>query len=126
MNIKKILFGTNADKNDPKFQKIHEDSKKAGRKVTEITGLGKFVGKVQRFAESHQKVFFTLIFIYIFFASIIAIQRVNYLWHNRPVNSSAVERQERELQMKRHYAPGGSENGNNNKDIYYEGAEGAN
>ncbi len=105
MKIKKILFGSTPDKDDPKFQKLREESKEAGRKVTEITGLGKFVGKVQQFAENHQKVFFTLIFIYVIFASIIAVQRVNFLWKNRPAQSSAVERQEQELHLKRHHEP---------------------
>lgn len=101
MNIKKILFGEKTpDENDPKFQKLREESEAAGRKVTQMTGMGKFVAKVQRFAENHQKVFLSIIFAYCFFASIIAIQRVNYLWHNRPQQSSAVERQERELGFK--------------------------
>jgi hypothetical protein len=101
MKIKKILFGEKTpDENDPKFQKLREESEAAGRKVTQMTGMGKFVAKVQRFAENHQKVFFGIILAYVFFASIIAIQRVNYLWYNRPQQSSAVERQERELGFK--------------------------
>lgn len=97
MNFKKILFGSSPDENDPKFQKLREESEAAGRKVTQMTGMGKFVAKVQRFAENHQKLFLGIIFAYCVFASIIAIQRVNYLWHNRPQQSSAVVRQEREL-----------------------------
>ena len=100
MNIKKILFGSTPDENDPKFEKIRNESEAAGRKVPQMTGMGKFVAKVQRFAENHQKVFFGIILAYVFFASIIAIQRVNYLWHNRPSQSSAVELQERELGFK--------------------------
>ena len=100
MNIKKILFGSTPDENDPKFEKIRNESEAAGRKVTQMTGMGKFVAKVQRFAENHQKLFLGIIFAYCVFASIIAIQRVNYLWHNRPQQSSAVERQERELGFK--------------------------
>ncbi len=101
MKIKKILFCEKTpDENDPKFQKLREESEAAGRKVTQMTGMGKFVAKVQRFAENHQKVFFAIIFAYVFFASIIAIQRVNNLWHNRPQQSSAVELQERELGFK--------------------------
>lgn len=100
MNIKKILFGSSPDENDPKYQKLHKESEAAGRKVAQMTGMGKFVAKVQRFAENNQKVFFAIIFAYVFFASIIAIQRVNNLWHNRPQQSSAVERQERELGFK--------------------------
>ena len=97
MNIKKILFGLSPDENDPKYQKLHKESEAAGRKVAQMTGMGKFVAKVQRFAENHQKVFLGIIFAYCFFASLIAIQRVNYLWHNRPQQSSAVKLQEREL-----------------------------
>lgn len=100
MNIKKILFGSTPDENDPKYQKLHKESEAAGRKVAQMTGMGKFVAKMQRFAETHQKVFFGIIFIYVFFASIIAIQRVNYLWNHRPQQSSAVERQEQELGFK--------------------------
>lgn len=100
MNFKKILFGSSPDENDPKFQKLREESEAAGRKVTQMTGMGKFVAKVQRFAENHQKLFLGIIFAYCVFASIIAIQRVNNLWHNRPQQSSAVERQERELGFK--------------------------
>lgn len=100
MNFKKILFGSTQDDNDPKYKKLREESEIAGRKAAEITGLGKLVAKVQRFAENHQKLFLGIIFAYCVFASIIAIQRVNYLWHNRPQQSSAVERQERELGFK--------------------------
>lgn len=101
MKIKKILFGEKTpDENDPKFQKLREESEAAGRKVTQMTGMGKFVAKVQRFAENHQKVFFSILLAYIFFASVIAIQRVNSLWANRPQRSNAVERQERELGFK--------------------------
>ena len=101
MNIKKILFGEKTpDEDAPKFQKLREESEAAGRKVAQMTGMGKFVAKVQRFAENHQKVFLAIIFAYCFFASLIAIQRVNYLWRNRPQQSSAVERQERELGFK--------------------------
>ncbi len=101
MKIKKILFGEKVpDRDDPNYKKLREESEAAGRKVTQMTGMGKFVAKVQRFAENHQKVFFAIIFAYVFFASIIAIQRVNNLWHNRPQQSSAVERQERELGFK--------------------------
>ena len=113
MKIKKILFGEKTpDENDPKFQKLREESEAAGRKVTQMTGMGKFVTKMQRFAENHQKVFFSLLILYIFFASVIAIQRVHLLWNNRPQQSSAIERQERELGFK-HLAvpeePGGEE-----------------
>ena len=100
MNFKKILFGSSPDENDIKYQKLHKESEAAGRKVTQMTGMGKFVAKVQRFAEKHQKLFLGIIFAYCFFASLIAIQRVNYLWRNRPQQSSAVERQERELGFK--------------------------
>lgn len=97
MNIKKILFGSSLDENDPKYQKLHKESEAAGRKVTQMTGMGKFVAKVQRFAENHKKVFFTILYAYVFFATIIAVERLNYLWHHRPQQSSAIERQEREL-----------------------------
>ena len=110
MNIKKILFGSSLDENDPKYRKLHEESEAAGRKVAQMTGMGKFVAKVQRFAENNQKVFFGIIIAYVFFSSIIAIQRVNYLWNHRPQQSSAVERQERELGFKhlvRPAEPGG-------------------
>ena len=101
MNLKKILFGEKVpDRDDPNYKKLREESEAAGRKVTQMTGMGKFVAKVQRIAENHQKVFLAIIFAYCFFASLIAIQRVNYLWHNRPQQSSAVERQERELGFK--------------------------
>lgn len=101
MKIKKILFGEKTpDENDPNYKKLREESEAAGRKVTQMTGMGKFVAKVQRFAENHQKVFLGIIFAYCFFASLIAIQRVNYLWNHRPQQSSAVERQERELGFK--------------------------
>ena len=100
MNFKKILFGSSPDENDPKFQKLREESEAAGRKVTQMTGMGKFVAKVQRFAENHKKVFFTILYAYVFFATIIAVERLNYLWHHRPQQSSAVERQERELGFK--------------------------
>lgn len=101
MNIKKILFGEKTpDENNPKFQKLREESEAAGRKVTQITGMGKFFAKVQRFAENHKKVFFTILYAYVFFATIIAVERLNYLWHHRPQQSSAIERQERELGFK--------------------------
>lgn len=115
MNLKKILFGSNPDKDDPKFEKIRNESEAAGRKVTQMTGMGKFVAKVQRFAENHQKVFLGIIFTYCFFASLIAIQRVNYLWNHRPQQSSAVERQERELGFKHLAQPEDAEvEGNDN------------
>ncbi len=101
MKIKKILFGEKVpDRDDPNYKKLREESEAAGRKVTQMTGMGKFVAKVQRFAENHQKVFLGIIFAYCFFATLIAIQRVNYLWNHRPQQSSAVERQERELGFK--------------------------
>lgn len=100
MNFKQILFGSSPDENDPKFQKLREESEAAGRKVTQMTGMGKFVAKVQRFAENHKKFFFTILYAYVFFATIIAVERLNYLWHHRPQQSSAVERQERELGFK--------------------------
>ena len=54
MNIKKILFGEKTpDENDPNYKKLREESEAAGRKVTQMTGMGKFVAKVQRFAENH-------------------------------------------------------------------------
>ncbi len=100
MNIKKILFGSSPDENDPNYKKLREESEATGRKVAAMTGMGKFVAKVQRFAENHQKLFLAIIFAYCFFASVIAIQRVHYLWNHRPQQSSAVERQERELGFK--------------------------
>ncbi|MBR3028507.1 MAG: hypothetical protein IKH58_10275 [Bacteroidales bacterium] len=101
MNLKKILFGEKVpDRDDPNYKKLREESEIAGRKAAEITGLGKILAKVQHFAENHQKVFLSIIFAYCFFASVIAIQRVHYLWNHRPQQSSAVERQERELGFK--------------------------
>jgi len=101
MKIMRILFGEKTpDEDNPKYKKLREESEATGRKAAEITGMGKFVAKVQRFAENNQKVFFGIIIAYVFFSSIIAIQRVHLLWNNRPQQSSAVECQERELGFK--------------------------
>ena len=66
MKIMRILFGEKTpDEDNPKYKKLREESEATGRKAAEITGMGKFVAKVQRFAENNQKVF---LFYHYFFA----------------------------------------------------------
>ena len=100
MNFKKILFGSAPDENDPKYRKLRDESEATGRKAAEITGLGKLVAKVQRFAKNHQKVFWTIIIVYVLWCLSLSLYRLNYALTHRPQQSSAIERQERELGFK--------------------------
>lgn len=122
MNIKKILFGEKTpDRDDPNYQKLREKSEAAGIKTSKFLGLDKATAAVQRFAERHTTLFFGFLLALSIIIASAQIRRIQYAWHHRNSHSTAVERQRHELHFKRHHAPDGSEKGNNNKDIYYEG-----
>lgn len=122
MNIKKILFGEKTpDKDDPNYRKLRKQSEAAGFKTSKFLHLDKATAAVQRFAERHRTLFFGFLLALSIVIASAQIRRIQYAWHHRNSHSTAVERQREELHFKRHHAPDGSENGNNNKDIYYEG-----
>jgi len=122
MKIKRILFGEKTpDRDDPKYHKLREESEAAGLKTSKFLRLDKATAAVQRFAEGHRTLFFGFLLALSIIIASAQIRRIQYAWQHRNSHSTAVERQRQELHFKRHHAPGGSENGNNNKDIYYEG-----
>ena len=101
MKIMRILFGEKTpDEDNPKYKKLREESEATGRKAAEITGLGKLVAKVQHFAENYPKVFWGIIIVYVLWCLSLSLYRLNYALTHRPQQSSAVERQERELGFK--------------------------
>ena len=122
MKIKKILFGEKTpDRDDPNYQKLREESEAAGLKTSRFLRLDKAAAAVQRFAERHTTLFFGFLLALCIIIASAQIRRIQFAWQHRNSHSTAVERQRHELHFKRHHAPDGSENVNNNKDIYYEG-----
>ena len=122
MKIKKILFGEKTpDRDDPNYRNLREMSEAAGLKTSRFLRLDKAAAAVQRFAERHTTLFFGFLLALCIIIASAQIRRIQFAWQHRNSHSTAVERQRQELHFKRHHAPDGSENGNNNKDIYYEG-----
>ena len=123
MKINRILFGEKTpDRDDPNYQKLREESEAAGLKTSKLLRLDKATAAVQRFAEQHTTVFWTIIVAYCLIVASIQINRIKLALYHRQHYQTAVERQRHELHFNRHHAPDGSENGNNNKDIYYDGS----
>ena len=122
MKIKKILFGEKTpDRDDPNYRNLREKSEAAGLKMSKFLRLDKATAAVQRFAERHTTLFFGFLLALCIIIASAQIRRIQFAGQHRNSHSTAVERQRHELHFKRHHAPDGSENGNNNKDIYYEG-----
>ena len=127
MNIKKILFGEKTpDRDDPEYEKLRAKSEAAGLKTSKFLRLDKATAAVQRFAERHRTLFFGFLLALSILIACAHLNRIRIAMKYRNSHSTAIERQEQELHFNRHHIPGGSENGNNYKDIYYEGSEGSN
>ena len=106
MNIKKILFGDKTpDRDDPKYQKLREESEAAGLKTSRFLRLDKAAAAVQRFAERHRTLFFGFLLALCVLMASAHINRIRIAMKYRNSHSTAVERQREELHFKRHKAP---------------------
>jgi hypothetical protein len=101
MNIKKILFGEKTpDRDDPEYEKLRAKSEAAAA--------------VQRFAERHTTVFWSIIVAYCLLVASIQINRIKLALYHRQHYQTAVERQRHELHFNRHHAPARVDDSNYN------------
>lgn len=104
--IKKMLVGERMpDKSDPNYKEKHERCVEAGKTFAQKMRLDKAAACVQRFASSYPKVFLGLVFSFVLFCVGLNLYRMSkaVTYRNKP--SSAVQRQEQELRLRRHSAP---------------------
>lgn len=115
MNIKKVILGEKVpDKDDPNYEKQHEQSVEAGKSFAQAMRLDKAAAKVQSFASHYPKVFLCLIFGFVLFSIGLNLYRMSTAVSYRNNPSSAVERQEKELHFNRHQTRGKKDNKGNN------------
>ena len=111
MEIKKIIFGEKMpDKDDPNYKEKHEKCVNAGKSFARTLRLDKAAAKVQRFASTYPKLFLCIIFGFVLFSIGLNLYRMSNAVSYRSNPSSAVERQEQQLQFKRHHAPAKRDN----------------
>ena len=104
--IKKMLLGEQMpDKDDPNYKEKHEKCVEAGKSFAQKVGLDKAAARVQRFASNYPKLFLSLIFGFVLFSVGLNLYRMSKAVTYRNQPSSAVQRQEKELQFRRHHAP---------------------
>lgn len=108
MNIKKVILGEKVpDKDDPNYKKRHEEGVEAGKSFARTMRLDKAAAKVQHFASAYPKLFLCLIFGFVLFSVGLNLYRMSTAVSYRSKQSSAVERQEKELHFNRHHANDG-------------------
>lgn len=101
--IKKIIMGEpEPDENDPKYQDRKKRDNEAGATFARVLRLDKAAVYVQRFAEKHTKLFLTIVFIFILVCVSLNIFRMCNAYSRKFDSYSAIQRQERELNFKRH------------------------
>lgn len=105
MGFKKMLIGEPVpDKDDPKYKEKHEKAVDAGMSFAKAVRLDKAAACVQRFATNHTKLFLALVFGFVLFSVTLNLWRMsNAVSHREANTSSAIERQEHELHLKRHH-----------------------
>ena len=104
MEIKKIIFGEKMpDKDDPNYKEKHEKCVNAGKSFARTLRLDKAAAKVQRFASTYPKLFLCIIFGFVLFSIGLNLYRMSNAVSYRSNPSSAVERQEQQLHLKRHH-----------------------
>lgn len=103
MGLKKIILGEKMpDKDDPQYKEKYEKGVEAGKSFAQALRLDKGAACIQRFATKHSKLFLALVFAFVLFSVGLNLYRMSTAVRQRPVRTSAVERQEKELKMKRH------------------------
>ena len=101
MKIKRILFGEKTpDRDDPKYHKLREESEAAGIKTSKFLRLDKATAAVQNFAERHRTLFFGFLLAMCVLIASAHVNRIRIAMKYRNSQSTAVERQERELGFK--------------------------
>jgi hypothetical protein len=106
MGLKKIIFGEKMpDKDDPKYKEKYEKDVEAGKSFAQALRLDKGAACIQRFATNHSKLFLALVFAFVLFSVGLNLYRMSTAVRHQPTHSSAVERQEKELKMRRHHPP---------------------
>jgi len=104
MGFKKMIIGEPVpDKDDPKYKEKHEKTVEAGMNFAKAVKLDKAAACVQRFATNHTKVFLALVFGFVLFSVALNLWRMSNAVTYRTETSSAIERQEKELHLKRHH-----------------------
>jgi len=104
MNIKKVIMGEPMpDENDPKYKERAEKDRKAGEQFAHSIGLDKVAACIQRFASNHSKLFLGIVFSFVVFSVALNLYRMTTAVTVHGEKSSAVERQEKEIKMKRHH-----------------------
>lgn len=103
MGLKKIILGEKMpDKDDPQYKEKYEKGVEAGKSFAQALRLDKGAACIQRLATKHSKLFLALVFAFVLFSVGLNLYRMSTAVRQRPVRTSAVERQEKELKMKRH------------------------
>lgn len=97
-----LLGEPEPDENDPKYQERKKRDKEAGAKFARALRLDKAALYVQKFAETHNKLFMVIVFTFIFCSLGLNIFRMCSAYNYRHSNSSVIQRQERELHLNRH------------------------
>lgn len=104
MGWKKLIIGEKMpDKNDPAYKEKREQAEKAGKTFAETLRLDKAAAYVQRFASGHNKMFLALVFSFVLFSISLNLYRMFTAVKHRYQPTSAIERQESELHLKRHH-----------------------
>ena len=103
MNLKRVFFGEAIpDKDDPKYKDKHEKTKEAGMKFAQKLRLDKVAAWVQGFATKHPKLFLAISFSFVIFSVGLNLYRLTTAVASKNEPASAIERQEKELRLKRH------------------------
>ena len=104
MGFKKMLIGEPVpDKDDPRYKEKHEKTVEAGMSFAKALKLDKAAACVQRFATNHTKIFLALVFGFVLFSVSLNLWRMSNAVTYKHETSSAIERQEKELHLKRHH-----------------------
>lgn len=93
--LKRMVFGEKMpDKDDPKYRARYERDVEAGRRFCHATRLDKCAAAVQRFANRHRKVFFTIVIAIMSACFVYSIGRIAMVTRMRGRTRPAVEMQD--------------------------------
>ena len=96
--LKRMIIGEKLpDKDDPKYRKTYEDDVEAGRWFARITKLDVLAARIQRFAESHRRLFLAIVFGIIIACFAINVARFTRAYRIRQESPGAVKTQEEAL-----------------------------
>ena len=104
-NFRKMIIGERMpDKNDPQYKEKYEKDVEAGRRFARLTGLDRLAARIQKFADTHRRLFLAIVFGFVIGCLGLNIYHMTRAYSLRKESGSATQRQERLLVERIHKA----------------------